>query len=64
MSADVWVAVVLPYSDGSGEAEVLGVYSSPEGAEARCWRHGENTGLSQPTAVIERRIDYDYEDAR
>lgn len=59
---DLFVAMLLPFADGSGSPVVLGVYSSREGAEARCWRAIKRLGYEQPTAVIERPLDFGNED--
>ena len=55
---DIFVAMLLPNHDGSGWPVVLGVYSDRAMAEARCWRCLQNLGYDQPTAVIERPLDY------
>lgn len=59
---DLFVAMVLPHSDGSGSAIVLGVYTSRDAAEARCWRALQRYGYEVPTAVIERPLDMGNED--
>lgn len=59
---DLFVAMLLPFSDGSGDAVVLGVFSTRDAAEARCWRALRRLGYDQPTAVVERPLDYGNED--
>jgi hypothetical protein len=56
-----YVAMLLPFSDGSGEPVVLGIYSERHLAEARCWRALQRLGYEQPTAVISRPLDLDNE---
>ncbi len=58
---NVFVALQLPFYDGSGNAKVLGTYSLVEKAEARCWRELQ-LGCGQPTDVIECTIDEDRKD--
>lgn len=58
---DLYVAMLLPNCDGSGTAIVLGVYSTRDGAEARCWRALQSLGYDQPTAVVERSLDLGHE---
>ena len=58
----VYVALLLPHTDGSGEAAVLGVYETPEEAEARCWRAIQRIGYEQPTGVVSRIIGSDEAD--
>lgn len=57
----VYVALLLPFTDGSGETEVLGVYSTRDGAQARCWRALQALGYEQPTDVVACAIDADAE---
>lgn len=53
----VYVAMLMPNVDGSGDPAVLGVYSEREGAEARCWRCLQRLGYDRPTAVFARALD-------
>ncbi len=43
----VFVAMLLPFHDGSGLASVLGVYSNREKAESSCYRAMRNLGYLQ-----------------
>lgn len=54
----IYVAMLLPFDDGSGTPVVLGAYSSRPLAEARCWRELQLLGYHQPTAVYECPLDY------
>lgn len=56
----VYVALLLPYSDGSGDVSVLGVYSTRVDAEARCWRTLKRLGYEEPTEVVETLLDPPY----
>lgn len=58
---DLFVALLLPFSDGSGEPVVLGIYTNKERAEARCYRAIRRIGYDQPTAIIERPLNFDNE---
>ncbi len=56
----LFVAMLLPFSDGSGSNKVLGVYSNKERAEARCYRVARSSfGYNQPTAVFALTLDGD-----
>ncbi len=55
---NVFVALQLPFHDGSGNAKILGAYSLVEKAEARCWRELQVED-GQPTKVIECIINED-----
>ncbi len=57
----LFVSLLLPFHDGSGVPEVLGVYSNREKAEARCYREVCNLGYDQPTAIVESILDNDEE---
>lgn len=58
MGYDVWVAMRLPYGDGSGDVAVLGVFSSEEAAQARCFIELEASSLSKEcVAVVSREFD-------
>lgn len=54
---NVWIAVALPHTDGSGQTLVLGAYSTRDGAQARCWRHIKDIGYEVPTDVYARVVD-------
>ncbi len=49
----LFVAVLMPFHDGSGEAQLLGVYSTKEKAEANCYRALKTLGYDQPTKIFE-----------
>ncbi len=49
----LFVSLLLPFYDGSGVPEVLGVYSTREKAEARCYREGCKLGYNQPMFIVE-----------
>lgn len=51
---EVYVSMKMPHLDGSGEAEVLGVYTTRVAAEARCFR--ELSGM-QPLEVFSLPLD-------
>lgn len=55
----VFVAILLPNHDGSGNAKVLGAYSVKWKAEGRCYRELKSLGYDQPTDVVECQIDQD-----
>lgn len=53
----VFVAMLLPFHDGSGLASILGVYSNREKAESNCYRAMRNLGYDQPTSIFESVLD-------
>ncbi len=53
----LFVAMLLPFFDGSGSVEVLGAYSTKEKAEARCYRKTQELGYDQPTSIFELTLD-------
>jgi hypothetical protein len=55
----LFVAVLLPFSDGSGKTKVLGVYTLKHFAEARCHRAIKAQGYDQPTEIIECFLNID-----
>ncbi len=57
----VFIATLHPFHDGSGDYEIIGVYSLEEKAQARCWRKLKELGYDQPTEVIECPLDKDWE---
>lgn len=59
MSTRVHVALLLPFTDHSGEPKVLGVYHTATAAQARLWRHGQTAGYDQPTEVVSVELDAD-----
>lgn len=59
MRDKVFVAIVLPERNGSGDVEVLGAYSTKEKAEARLYRAlCDKAGPSQ-TIIAECRVNID-----
>ncbi len=52
-SNNLFVAMLMPFHDGSGEAQLLGVYSTKEKAEANCYRALKTLGYDQPTEIFE-----------
>ncbi len=54
-----FVSMLMPFYDQSGIPKVLGIYSTKEKAQARCWREIQKLGYDQPTEVIECTIDED-----
>ena len=48
---ELWVALRLPWPDGSGDPLVLGVHDGLEGAALLCWRDQKRTG-DQPTEIV------------
>ncbi len=52
-SNTLFVAMLMPFHDGSGEAQLLGVYSTKEKAEANCYRALKTLGYDQPTKIFE-----------
>lgn len=55
-NTDVYVAHLLPFPDGSGEARVLGVFETKVEAEACCYRTIIDIGYQQPTEIITCQI--------
>lgn len=55
----LYVSVLLPFLDGSGKTQLLGVYSNRAEAEARCYRKLMQLGYEQPTAVIDCFLNLD-----
>lgn len=53
----LYLAMLLPNEDGSGDTEVLGLYSDKTQAEARCYLKLKNLGYHQPTSVTELTLD-------
>lgn len=58
---DLYVAMLMPELDGSGNPVVLGVYSTEIGAQARCWQCLQRLSTNRPTAVFRRPLDLDNE---
>lgn len=58
-AAELWVALLLPFSDGSGDTVVLGVWGTQEGAQACCWRELDELGYDRPTAVVPVAMNVD-----
>ncbi len=56
-SNNLFAAVLMPFHDGSGTAELLGVYTTKEKAEARCYRALKTLGYDQPTEIFESVLD-------
>lgn len=56
---ELHVALLLPYHDGSGKTEVIGVYDSKDRAEAACYRRHKLNGYDQPTDVIPVNLNLD-----
>lgn len=55
----LYVAILLPFHDGSGKARILGVYDVVWKAEARCRRELVKLGYDQPTDVVECVLNND-----
>lgn len=55
----LFIALKLPYADGSGEVGILGVYDEELKAEARCHRYNKEFGLFEPTKVTSCRLNED-----
>jgi len=54
---DVWIAMKMPWEDDSGEAVVLGVFDTEQGAKARCWDCMQRLGGGAITQVIYRPMN-------
>lgn len=57
----LFVAMLMPNHEGSGEAKVLGVYTDKKHAESRCYRELNKLGYNQPTEVVECTQNVDLE---
>lgn len=55
--AHVYVAVVLPYSDGSSETQVIGVFTDEVQAQAALWRHTKEVGYPEQTTIIRKVLN-------
>jgi hypothetical protein len=54
---DVFVAVLMPFHDGSGSTKILGVYETEEKAQARCYQEIQKLGYEQPTQIVPMTLD-------
>lgn len=61
MTDHLYIALELPYTDGSGHPTILGAYDTETAAEARCWRRIREQGHAQPSTVIEVTLNVDTE---
>lgn len=52
----IFVALLLPNGDGSGDTKLLGVFTVRWKAEAACYRDPDAKN-GQPTDIIECRLD-------